>query len=70
MGDVRSVNFQSNPSFGHMSVGRREVSVSAPVGGAVSAAFPSRFWLGILGGVLLCVGAYVLSRSVPLLARI
>eukprot|EP00282_Hemiselmis_andersenii_P016669 CAMPEP_0114143036 /NCGR_PEP_ID=MMETSP0043_2-20121206/18767_1 /TAXON_ID=464988 /ORGANISM="Hemiselmis andersenii, Strain CCMP644" /LENGTH=321 /DNA_ID=CAMNT_0001237297 /DNA_START=106 /DNA_END=1071 /DNA_ORIENTATION=- len=72
VGDIRGGRYEKkgHPSFDSSerltgaSPHRRQISSAFPVAqGGFRTSVPSRFWLGIMGGILLCVGSYMLSRQ-------
>jgi len=72
VGDIRGGRYQTkgHPSFDSSerlsgaSPHRRQISSAVPEPqGSFRTSLPTRFWLGILGGILLCAGSYVLSRQ-------
>jgi len=72
VGDIHGGKYKTkgHPSFdgsqrlARASPYRRQISSAVPDSqGGFRTSLPSRFWLGILGGILLCVGSYVLFRQ-------
>jgi len=71
VGNVGKWQTKGHPSFeqgGMASPHRREISMSAVPSSisstyGISSMLPSRFWLGIIGGILICLGAFVLFRQ-------